>query len=76
MPSICSTSKLRTHIQFNNCLFQETLRTALAMGVDKAIHVEVDGKDFETMQPLHVAKIFAKIAQEEKTDLIILGKQV
>ncbi|XP_064609765.1 electron transfer flavoprotein subunit beta-like [Liolophura sinensis] len=54
---------------------QETLRTALAMGVDKAIHVEIGAKEFETMQPIHVSKILAKIAQEEKSDLVILGKQ-
>ncbi|KAL1501870.1 hypothetical protein ABEB36_007113 [Hypothenemus hampei] len=54
---------------------QEVLRTALAMGVDKGIHVEVSGKDYETLQPLHVSKILAKIAQNEKIDLIIVGKQ-
>lgn len=57
-------------------VFQETLRTALAMGVDKAIHVEVSGKDYETLQPIHVSKILAKIAQDEKADLVIVGKQV
>ncbi|KAL3221641.1 hypothetical protein MRX96_029272 [Rhipicephalus microplus] len=40
---------------------QETLRTALAMGADKAIHVEVEGKEYETLQPLHVSKILAKL---------------
>uniref|UniRef100_T1ITJ1 Electron transfer flavoprotein subunit beta n=1 Tax=Strigamia maritima TaxID=126957 RepID=T1ITJ1_STRMM len=54
---------------------QETLRTALAMGVDKAVHVEVDAKEYSTMQPLHVSKILAALAKEEKADLIILGKQ-
>lgn len=52
------------------------MRTALAMGVDKAIHVEVTGKDLETLQPIHVSKILAKLAQEEKIDLVIVGKQV
>jgi len=56
--------------------FQEVLRTALAMGADRAIHVLVDPKDYETMQPLHVSKILAKAAQEEKADLVIVGKQV
>lgn len=55
---------------------QETLRTALAMGADKGIHIEVDSKDYETLQPLHVSKILAALAQQEKIDLIILGKQV
>ncbi|XP_052805432.1 electron transfer flavoprotein subunit beta-like [Mya arenaria] len=54
---------------------QETLRTALAMGADKAIHVLVDPKDYTNMQPIHVSKLLAKIATDEKVDLIILGKQ-
>ena len=55
---------------------QETLRTALAMGMDRAIHVVVDEKDATTLEPLAVAKLFAKIAEEEKPDIILLGKQV
>lgn len=58
------------------CYQQETLRTALAMGVDRGIHVEVGGKDYEGMVPYHVSKILAKICEEEKIDLVILGKQV
>ncbi|XP_066255424.1 electron transfer flavoprotein subunit beta [Euwallacea similis] len=54
---------------------QEILRTALAMGVDKGIHVEVTGPQYETLQPVHVSQILAKIAQNEKVDLIIVGKQ-
>ncbi|KAJ8927504.1 hypothetical protein NQ314_020034 [Rhamnusium bicolor] len=54
---------------------QDVLRTALAMGVDKGIHVEVSGSDYETLQPIHVSKILAKIAQNEKADLVIVGKQ-
>ncbi|CAN7982642.1 unnamed protein product [Ixodes hexagonus] len=54
---------------------QETLRTALAMGADKAIHVEVEGKDYETLQPLHVSKLLAKLAQDNKVDIILVGKQ-
>jgi electron transfer flavoprotein beta subunit len=42
------------------------------MGADKAIHVEVA----ENLSPIHVANILAKIAKDEKIDLIILGKQV
>lgn len=55
---------------------QEVIRTALAMGVDKGIHVEVAGAEYETLQPIHVSKILAKIAQDEKADIIIVGKQV
>lgn len=54
---------------------QEVLRTALAMGADRGIHIEVTGKDYELLQPLHVSKILAKLAQDEKADLVILGKQ-
>jgi electron transfer flavoprotein beta subunit len=50
---------------------QETLRTALAMGADRAILVQTD----EEVEPLAVAKILAKIAQEEQPGLFILGKQ-
>ena len=55
---------------------QETLRTALAMGVDKAVHVEVPAADASKLQPIHVAKILAKIANDQKADIVILGKQV
>jgi len=50
---------------------QETLRTALAMGADRAILVQTD----EEVEPLAVAKILAKVAEEEQPQLIILGKQ-
>lgn len=55
---------------------QEVLRTALAMGIDKGIHVEVAGNEYDTLQPIHVSKILAKIAENEKVDLVIVGKQV
>lgn len=54
---------------------QEVLRTALAMGADRGIHIEVGGKDYDLLQPIHVSKILAKLAQDEKVDLVILGKQ-
>lgn len=50
---------------------QETLRTALAMGADRAILIETD----EEVEPLAVAKILKAIAEEEAPGLIILGKQ-
>ena len=50
---------------------QETLRTALAMGADRAILVVSETK----VEPLGVAKILAKIVEEEKPDMVILGKQ-
>src|SRR5579864_7182345 len=50
---------------------QETLRTALAMGADRAILVQTD----DEVEPLAVAKILKAIAAEEAPGLIILGKQ-
>ena len=50
---------------------QETLRTALAMGADRAILVKTDF----AVEPLAVAKILKTIADQEKPDLFILGKQ-
>lgn len=50
---------------------QETIRTALAMGADRGILVTSD----EKVEPLGVAKILAKIVEEEQPQLVILGKQ-
>jgi electron transfer flavoprotein beta subunit len=50
---------------------QETLRTALAMGADRAILVTVEGD----VEPLAVAKILKAITEEEAPGLVILGKQ-
>jgi electron transfer flavoprotein beta subunit len=50
---------------------QEQLRTALAMGADRAIHVVTDA---ETL-PLHVAKVFKSLVAKEDPSLVILGKQ-
>ena len=50
---------------------QETLRTALAMGADRAILVESD----EDVEPLAVAKILKTIADQEQPGLVLLGKQ-
>ena len=50
---------------------QETLRTALAMGADRAILVVTE----EKVEPLGVAKLLAKIVEEEAPQLVILGKQ-
>jgi electron transfer flavoprotein beta subunit len=49
----------------------ETIRTALAMGADRGILVKTDA----TVEPLAVAKILAKVVEQEKPDLIIMGKQ-
>lgn len=50
---------------------QETLRTALAMGADRAILVKAD----TIVEPLDVAKILKGVAEQEKPELFLLGKQ-
>ncbi len=50
---------------------QETIRTALAMGADRGIHVLTD----EELQPLAVAKLFKALVERESPSLVILGKQ-
>ncbi|CAN5408602.1 electron transfer flavoprotein subunit beta/FixA family protein [soil metagenome] len=50
---------------------QETLRTSLAMGADRAILIQTD----DEVEPLGVAKLLAKVQEEEQAGLIILGKQ-
>jgi electron transfer flavoprotein beta subunit len=50
---------------------QETVRKALAVGVDKGIHVKAEG----VIEPLAVAKILQKIVDKEKPDLVFMGKQ-
>ena len=50
---------------------QEQLRTALALGADRAILVETES----LLEPLAIAKVISKVVEEETPDLIILGKQ-
>ena len=50
---------------------QETLRTALAIGADRAILVETDAE----LQPLAVAKILKALCEKEQAQIVILGKQ-
>ena len=50
---------------------QETIRKALAVGVDRGIHVKADG----ITEPLAVSKILQKIIDKEKPDLVFMGKQ-
>merc|ERR1712025_1396883 len=49
---------------------QETIRTALAMGADRGIHVEVPADQMDTLQPLHVSKILAKLAERERQRMV------
>lgn len=50
---------------------QETLRTALAMGADRAILVKTD----ENVEPLAVAKILKAVVEEENPEIVLMGKQ-
>jgi electron transfer flavoprotein beta subunit len=50
----------------------DTLRTGLAMGADRAIHVTTT----ETLYPLTVAKLLRGLAESEKPNMVLLGKQV
>jgi len=54
---------------------QETLRTALAMGADRAILVEAADDVHTDIEPLAVAKILAKVIEEEDPGLVLCGKQ-
>ena len=50
---------------------ETTLRTALAIGADRAIHILTD----ETLRPLAIAKVLAKVVEKEAPKLVITGKQ-
>lgn len=54
----------------------ETLRTALAMGCDRAIHITTDLRtDYMELQPYAIAKLIQKVVEQEQSDLVLLGKQ-
>jgi electron transfer flavoprotein beta subunit len=50
---------------------QETIRTALAMGIDRGIHIQTD----DDLEPLAVAKILKAVVDAEGPEMVILGKQ-
>lgn len=54
---------------------QDTLRTALAMGADRAVLVEVSEAEADALEPLAVAKVLKAVAEAEKSNLVLLGKQ-
>jgi len=53
----------------------ETLRQALAMGADRAIHLKTKMRTDQELQPLAVAKLLAKIVEKENPMMVLLGKQ-
>lgn len=54
---------------------QETLRTVLAMGCDRAVHISTEMRTDLELQPYSIAKIIQKIVHQEQPDLVLLGKQ-
>src|SRR5690606_38466079 len=50
---------------------QETIRTAMAMGADRGIHVQTD----KELQPLAVAKLLKAVITKESPNLVVMGKQ-
>ena len=58
-------------VTIGNAKAQDTLRTALAMGADRAILVKTDA----TVEPLAVAKLLKAVVEAEKPDIVIMGKQ-
>ncbi|MFT4769853.1 MAG: electron transfer flavoprotein beta subunit [Glaciecola sp.] len=63
------TEVIAVSVGEKNC--QEQIRTALALGADRGIHVEVEGNP----EPIVVAKLLKSIVDKESPDLVILGKQ-
>jgi len=53
----------------------ETLRQALAMGADRAIHIKTKLRTDQELQPIHVAKLLAKVVEKESPTMVLLGKQ-
>ncbi|HRX60394.1 MAG TPA: electron transfer flavoprotein subunit beta/FixA family protein, partial [Candidatus Competibacter sp.] len=64
-----ATEVVAASIGVSQC--QEVLRTALAMGADRAVLVETDAM----LEPLTVAKLLEVLVEREQPDLVILGKQ-
>lgn len=54
---------------------QEQIRTALAMGCDRGVHVTTDMRLDQELQPLAVAKLFKEVVGKESPNLVLLGKQ-
>ena len=50
---------------------EDTLRTALAMGADRAVHIETEA----ALEPLSVAKLLKAVAEKEQPQILLLGKQ-
>jgi len=53
----------------------ETLRQALAMGADRAIHLKTAMRTDQELQPLAVAKLLQKMVEKEEPSIVLVGKQ-
>ena len=58
-------------LSIGNDKAQETIRTALAMGADRGIHIKTEND----LEPLAISKIISKVAEEEKPSIVLMGKQ-
>ena len=58
-------------LSIGNDKAQETIRTALAMGADRGIHIKTDND----LEPLAISKIISKVVKDEKPSIILMGKQ-
>jgi len=54
---------------------QDQLRTALAIGADKAVHIQTDARTDQDLQPLAVSRLLKFVASKYNVDLVLLGKQ-
>ncbi|KRX10876.1 hypothetical protein PPERSA_03093 [Pseudocohnilembus persalinus] len=53
----------------------ETLRNALALGADKAIHIQLEDSELQLNQPIVVARVIQALLKKENYDMVLLGKQ-
>lgn len=53
--------------------FEEAIRTALAMGADRAVHIETDEETDEALDPISQAEVLAKVIRDESAELVFVG---
>ncbi|MGF1475551.1 MAG: electron transfer flavoprotein subunit beta/FixA family protein [Geminicoccaceae bacterium] len=62
-------------VSIGDAKVQETLRTAMAMGADRSVHVLCEARTDTELQPLAIAKLLKAVVDKEEPHLVILGKQ-
>lgn len=58
-------------VTVGNKAAQEQIRTSMALGADRGVHIETD----DVLQPISIAKLLKAVQEKEQADLILLGKQ-